>query len=240
MTKLLAAACLLAAVSVTAQADDKVVREAILKLVPNATIDTVAESVLPGFYEVSLGGQMVYVSANGKYLVQGSVYDIDNKVDITEQKRNVARKDALDKVPADKRIIFAPKEVKHRVTVFTDIDCGYCRRLHQEMADYNARGIAVEYLWFPRAGLGSESFQKAVNVWCAPNRNEAMTQAKAGKDVEKRECENPVTFDYQLGQQLGISGTPAVITEDGTLLPGYLPADQMLARLDAAKQGTAD
>ncbi len=240
MTKLLAAACLLAAVSVTAQADDKVVRDAILKLVPNATIDTVAESVLPGFYEVSLGGQMVYVSANGKYLVQGSVYDIDNKVDITEQKRNVSRKAALDKVPADKRIIFAPKEVKHRVTVFTDIDCGYCRRLHQEMADYNARGIAVEYLWFPRAGLGSESFQKAVNVWCAPNRNEAMTQAKAGKEVEKRQCDNPVTFDYELGQQIGISGTPAVITENGTLLPGYLPADQMLARLDAAKQGTAD
>ncbi len=240
MTKLLAAACLLAAVSATAQADDKVVREAILTLVPNATIDTIAESVLPGFYEVSLGGQMVYVSADGKYLVQGSVYDIANKVDITEQKRNGARKEALAKVPADKRIIFAPKEVKHRVTVFTDIDCGYCRRLHQEMADYNARGIAVEYLWFPRAGLGSESFQKAVNVWCAPNRNEAMTQAKAGKELEKRECENPVTFDYQLGQQIGITGTPAVITEDGTLLPGYLPADQMLARLDAAKQGAAD
>lgn len=236
MTKMLAAACLLAAVSVTAQADDKIVREAILTLVPNATIDTIAESTLPGFYEVGLGGQMVYVSADGKYLVQGSVYDIANKVDLTEQKRNGVRKDALAKVPAEKRIIFAPKEVKHRVTVFTDIDCGYCRRLHQEMADYNARGIAVEYLFFPRAGVGSESFQKAVNVWCAANRNDAMTQAKSGKDVEKRECSNPVTDDYQLGQQIGITGTPAVITENGTLLPGYLPADQMLARLDAAKQ----
>lgn len=238
MSKILALAGLLAAAALPAHADDKVVREAILTLVPNATIDTIAESNLPGFYEVSLGGQLVYVSADGRFLVQGNVYDIANKVDLTEQKRNGTRKAALDRVPASQRIVFAPKDVKHRLTVFTDIDCGYCRRLHQEMADYNARGIAVEYLFFPRAGLGSESFQKAVNVWCAADRADALTKAKAGQELEKRTCDNPITDDYQLGQKIGISGTPALIAEDGTLLPGYMPADQLLMRLDGLKQAS--
>lgn len=238
MSKILALAGLLAAAALPAHADDKVVREAILTLVPNATIDTIAESTLPGFYEVSLGGQLIYVSADGRFLVQGNVYDIANKVDLTEQKRNGTRKAALDRVPANQRIVFAPKDVKHRLTVFTDIDCGYCRRLHQEMADYNARGIAVEYLFFPRAGLGSESFQKAVNVWCAADRADALTKAKAGQELEKRTCDNPITDDYQLGQKIGISGTPALIAEDGTLLPGYMPADQLLMRLDGLKQAS--
>ena len=237
MFKSIALAGLFLLLATSVHADDKVVREAILKLVPDATIDSIAESAVPGFYEVSLGGQMVYVSMDGRFLVQGSIYDIENKVDLTEQKSSGARKTALEAVPASKRIIFAPTEVKHRLTVFTDIDCGYCRRLHQEMADYNARGIAVEYLFFPRAGLGSDSFQKAVNVWCAADRNEAMTVAKSGKELERKTCDNPITSDYQLGQKIGITGTPALIAEDGTLLPGYMPADQLLMRLDALKQG---
>lgn len=236
MNKIFATAALFALLPLSAQADDKVVREAIQKLVPNATIDTIAEAAVPGFYEVGLGGQVVYVSNDGRYLIQGSIYDIENKIDLTEQKRSSARKAALDAVPASKRIIFAPNEVKHRLTVFTDIDCGYCRRLHQEMADYNSRGIAVEYLFFPRAGLGSESFQKAVNVWCAADKTAAMTRAKAGEELEKKTCDNPIADDYQLGQQIGISGTPALVAEDGTLLPGYMPADQLLMRLDALKQ----
>jgi thiol:disulfide interchange protein DsbC len=236
MNKFLAVAGLLAATFSAAHADDKVVREAILSLVPNATIESIAESTLPGFYEVSLGGQLVYVSIDGRYLVQGTVFDIENKVDLTEQRRAGTRRTALAAVPAAKRIVFAPSEVKHTLTVFTDIDCGYCRRLHQEMAEYNARGIAVEYLFFPRAGVGSESFQKAVNVWCAADRNEAMTRAKAGETLENRECSNPIAEDYALGQRLGITGTPALITSDGNLLPGYMPADQLLMRLDGMQQ----
>ncbi len=234
---LFAAGVLVAAASV--QADDKIVREAILSLVPNATIDTIAESTLPGFYEVGLGGQLVYVSADGRFLIQGGVFDIVNKVDLTEQKRSGVRKTALDQLPSENRIVFAPSEVKHRLTVFTDIDCGYCRRMHQEMADYNARGIAIEYLFFPRAGVGSESFQKAVNVWCATDKNDAMTRAKAGQELERRTCDNSVLDDFQLGQQIGINGTPALITENGDLLPGYMPADALLQRLDGLKQAQA-
>jgi len=238
MSKRFLLASLLAAATFSAQADDKAVREAINQLAPNATIDAIAESTLPGFYEVSLGGQLVYVSQDGRYLVQGTVYDIVNRVDITEQKRSDARKSALAEVPRDRRIVFEPKEVKHRVTVFTDIDCGYCRRLHQEMAEYNARGIAVEYLFYPRAGIGSESYQKAVNVWCSPDRNSALTRAKAGETLERRDCPNPVADDFQLGQRIGLTGTPALVTEDGTLLPGYLPADALLQRLDGLEQAS--
>lgn len=235
MNRLLLTAGLLAA-AVSVHADDKVVREAILSLVPNATIDTVAESSLPGFYEVGVGGQVVYVSADGRFLIQGGVFDIVNRVDLTERKRSSVRKTALDQVEPERRIVFAPREVKHRLTVFTDIDCGYCRRLHQEMADYNSRGIAIEYLFFPRAGAGSESFQKAINVWCAADKNEAMTRAKAGQELERRDCTHPIAEDFQLGQQIGINGTPALITESGDLLPGYLPADELLQRLDGMKQ----
>lgn len=220
------------AAALSAQADDKAVRDAIQSLVPNASIDTIAESALPGFYEVGVGGQLVYVSVDGRFLIQGSVFDIVNRVDLTEQQRNGVRKTALDQIGPDKRIIFAPAEVKHRLTVFTDIDCGYCRRLHQEVADYNARGIAIEYLFYPRAGVGSDSFQKAVNVWCADDRNDAMTRAKAGQELERRSCDNPITEDTELALRIGLSGTPALITENGDLLPGYLPADVLLQRLE--------
>lgn len=231
----LAVACVVAAPFT--RADDGAVRRAIAKLVPDATIDTIAESVLPGIYEVGVGGQVVYVSADGRYLMQGNLFDIDNKVDLTERRRNGARQAALAEVPPEKRIIFAPSEVKHRVTVFTDIDCGYCRRLHQEVAEYNARGIAVEYLFFPRAGLGSESFQKAVNVWCASDRKVAMTRAKAGETLENRECDNPIAEDYAFGHRIGFGGaTPTLITEDGTILPGYMPAEVLLQRLEGLKQ----
>jgi thiol:disulfide interchange protein DsbC len=180
-----------------------------------------------------LQGQIVYVSADGKYLVQGSVYDIPGKADMTEVSRTKIRRTALKDVGADKRIRYAPAQAKHTVTVFTDIDCGYCRKMHQQMADYNKLGIAIEYLFFPRAGVGSESFDKAVSVWCAADRNKALTDAKAGSEMDKKECANPIEEEYALGGKIGVNGTPAVIAADGTQLGGYLPPEQLLQRLDA-------
>ena len=234
MTRLLAAA-LLGAVSFSAaaaEADDARVRAAIASVVPAAKIDSIAEAKMPGFYEVSVQGQIVYVSADGKYLVQGSVYDIPNKTDITEASRAVKRREALKTLGKDKRISFSPAAAKHTITVFTDIDCGYCRRMHQQMAEYNKLGIGIEYLFFPRAGVGSESFDKAVSVWCAADRNKALSDAKAGVALDKKECANPIEEEYNLGNQIGVNGTPAVIAADGTQLGGYLPPDQMLQRLD--------
>jgi thiol:disulfide interchange protein DsbC len=218
--------------AVAADAEDAKVRAAIESLVPGAKVDSIAEAAMPGFYEVSLQGQLVYVSADGRYLLQGSVYDIATKTDLTEASRAVQRRNALKSLGSDKRISYAPVSPKHTVTVFTDIDCGYCRRMHQQMPEYNKLGIAVEYLFFPRAGVGSESFDKAVSVWCAADRNVALTEAKAGKELDKKECRNPIEEEYALGNQIGVSGTPAVITENGTQVGGYLAPEQLLQRLD--------
>lgn len=226
-------AALLGAAAFSASADDAKIEAAIASLVPGAKIDSIAESQVPGFYQVVLQGQVVYVSADGKYLVQGSVFDIENKTDLTETARASIRRNALAAVGPEQRIIYKAKDELYAVTVFTDIDCGYCRRMHQEIPEYNKRGISVEYLFFPRAGVGSDAYDKAVSVWCADDRHKAMDAAKAGRDVAKKTCSNPVAHDYELGQKISVSGTPAVYTANGTQLGGYLPPEQMLQRLSA-------
>ncbi len=228
----------LAAAAFTATAADdaketKIVSDAILSLVPQAKIDSVAKSSLPGFYEVVTGGQVVYVSADGKYLLQGSLFDMSNKKDLTEARLGGIRKELVDKVPKSKRIVFAPKDPKYTVTVFTDIDCGYCRKLHHDIAKYNEQGIAIEYLWFPRSGPGTPSFEKAVSVWCAADRNKAFTDAKSGTDPKTAQCENPIAEEFELGRRVGINGTPTVIAPDGTQIGGYLAPEAMRQRLDS-------
>ncbi len=233
MSRLLLLAASLGLVSSSAFASDGKVEAAIKTLVPNAQIESIAESKIPGLYEVVLPGHVVYVSADGKYLVQGSLYDVQNKLDLTENTRAGMRRTELAKVGRSQRIVYPAKDEKYAVTVFTDIDCGYCRRLHQEMAQFNDMGITVEYLFFPRAGIGSESFDKAVSVWCADDRLKALTDAKAGVSLDKKQCDNPIAHDYQLGQKIGVTGTPAVYAKDGTQLGGYLAPAQLLQRLQA-------
>jgi thiol:disulfide interchange protein DsbC len=240
MLKVLFAAAAMLAVGSTLADDgaDQRVRAAIKALVPEARVDQVEMSVLPGFYEVVMGGQVIYVSGDGKYVVSGVVWDAAARKNLTESRYAGIRKSALASVPADKRIIFPAKNARHTITVFTDIDCGYCRRMHQEMAQYNELGITVEYLFYPRAGRGSESWNKAVSVWCAADHNGAMTAAKNGEPVpNKTDCSNPVDSDFELGQQIGVSGTPAVIAADGTQIGGYLPPEQMLERLQQLQGG---
>lgn len=233
MTRTLAAA-VLAAFAFSAQAagvDDARVREAISSLVPNASIDSIAEAKLPGFYEVVLSGQIVYVTEDGKYLLQGNLYDVATRTDLTEGSRAQVRRSALKDVDAKQKISFTTPQTKYVVTVFTDIDCGYCKKMHSEMAAYNALGIGIDYMFFPRAGAGSQSWEKAVSVWCSDNQQQAMTDAKADKPVDRKECVNPIEADYALGNRIGVSGTPMVIAADGTQLGGYLPPEQMLLRL---------
>ena len=216
-------------------ANDAKIRAAILEIVPKAKVDSVADAAVPGFYEVVLGGEIVYVSADAKYLFTGSVWDLGAKKDLTDMRKASLRKVALDKVPDAKRISYDAKNPKHTVTVYTDIDCGYCRRLHQQMAQYNDAGISVDYLFFPRSGPNTESFQKAVNVWCAADRNDALTKAKNGEPVPAKECANPIAEQYELGMRIGVTGTPMIGAEDGTQVGGYLDPTQLVARLEALK-----
>lgn len=211
---------------------DAIVREALAKVAPDVKISAIRPSPLAGVKEVVVDGQILYVSNDGKLLFQGAIIDLNARVNLTEASEAVERRNVLATIPASQKISFAPAQPKYRVTVFTDIDCGYCRKLHEQIADYNKLGIAVDYLFFPRAGIGSESFQKAVNVWCAPDRKVALTSAKTGKNLPKKNCANFVTANYRLGQKLGVDGTPAVYAGNGAQIGGYLSPANMLSALE--------
>ncbi|HFC53671.1 MAG TPA: DsbC family protein [Gammaproteobacteria bacterium] len=215
---------------------DAAIRAAIGKMT-GGTIepDSVKPSALQGLYEVVLGTKVVYVSEDGRYLLSGDLIDVAQGRNISEERRSALYKVAIDSVGEDSMIVYAPSEVRHTVTIFTDIDCPYCRKLHKEMKSYNDAGIKVRYLAFPRAGVGSESYKKAVSVWCAKDRAAAMTRAKNGEKMEERSCRNPVKRHLELVRELGVNATPTIFLEDGRRVPGYVPA-QRLAEILEHKQ----
>ena len=222
---------------------DAAIAASLKTLNANIKVDEVRETPIAGLFEVNLGGQIVYMTADGKYLVQGSLMDVPGKIDLTEQRRAGLRRGLLANAPSSQRIVFKPKgEVKHTVAVFTDIDCGYCRELHKHMEEYNARGIQIEYMMFPRAGIGSDSYRKAVATWCAKDQQGTLTKAKAGEDPGNATCINPIEAQYNLGQQMGVTGTPTLVFPDGNVAPGYVTPDQLEQRLTQveASMATAD
>ena len=200
---------------------------AALKNVISGEPDSITASQMPGMYEVMYGLDVVYLSEDGRFLMSGSIIDINAGKNLTEDRRAEGRLDLINSVPESDMIIFSPEqEVKYRVTVFTDIDCMYCRRLHTEIGELNERGVEVRYLFFPRAGLNSKSYKKAVSVWCSDNRQEALTQAKLGKPIAEKTCDNPVDEHMVLVKKLGLTGTPASVLGNGQIVPGYLPVDR--------------
>ena len=207
-------------------------RDALRSVNPQIEVEHIGAAPLPGFREAIVSGQVVYVSDDGKYLFQGKLFDIAAKKDLGEASMAKLRAGLLETIPMSDRIVFAPPAAKHTVVVFTDIECGYCRKLHNEIAEYNKRGIAVQYLAFPRAGLGSEDYRKMVAVWCADDPRQALTDAKNDKPVPMKNCTNPVTMHYNLGQRMGLEGTPMILATDGTQIAGYLPPDQLLAAME--------
>lgn len=212
-------------------ADTKAVEEAIKQALPGVKPDSVKPSPIAGISEVIVGPKLFYVSDDGKYLLQGSLIDLKNREDLTEPKLAKARLGALNKLGEKNMIVFKPKVAKYVAYVFTDIDCGYCRKLHSEMDNYLKEGIEIRYLFFPRAGEGSDSWDKAVSVWCAKDRNDALTKAKKGEKLAEVGCENPVKEQMALGTAMGAQGTPMIVTGGGNVLPGYVPADQLVRML---------
>jgi thiol:disulfide interchange protein DsbC len=224
----------LLAISVNAVAEEEftVVEERIRGLAPNAQSIAISETPIEGVLMVQINGDIVYATADGKYLIQGRVVNMETREDLTESAKSEVRRELIAGVDTSKQIAFTPENPDYELMVFTDIDCGYCRKLHAQMEEYNENGISVRYMAFPRAGIGSKSYDKAVSVWCADNQQEAMTAAKLGSDPDPAQCENPIAEQYQLGQALGVTGTPALLTADGTLIPGYVPPEQLRERLD--------
>jgi thiol:disulfide interchange protein DsbC len=224
---------LTASITAAAQDDYSAVEERFRTLAPHVTSIAISETPIDGILMVQVQGDIVYATADGKYLLQGRVIDMDTREDLTESAKSDIRKELIAEMDKSGQITFSPVEPVHELMVFTDIDCGYCRKLHAQMAEYNEQGIAISYLAFPRAGIGSRSYEKAVSVWCAEDPQDSLTQAKLGADPDPEQCDNPIAEQYQLGQQLGVTGTPALLTSSGQLIPGFVPPQQLRQRLDS-------
>lgn len=226
------AALALAVAAPLAQAADaeQAIRKTLNTLQPDLKIESVSASPLKGLHQVQLeGGRVLYMSEDGQYLMQGYLYQMRDgqMVNLTEQAENVAVARQLNALPRNEMVIFAPKNPKTHITVFTDTDCGYCQLLHKEVAELNRQGVEVRYVAYPRAGVGSSTYNDLVSVWCAKNPQDAMNQAKARKKVPAATCENPVAKQFELGQRIGVQGTPAIFLANGQLIPGYQPADKL-------------
>jgi thiol:disulfide interchange protein DsbC len=226
LMKSIAVLCAVFATSVS-DANPDLVKKALATAMPGATISAITPSEIKGVYEVAIDGSIFYVSDDAKYIIQGHLIDIKGKKDLTESKLTALRKQELEAIGENNMIIFKPKVSKYKVSVFTDIDCGYCRKLHSELDQYLAEGITIRYLFYPRAGKGSDSYNKAISVWCAEDRNAALTNAKLGKMPDSKQCKNPVDAHMAVAEKFGVQGTPMIVTEKGTILPGYVPAKQL-------------
>jgi thiol:disulfide interchange protein DsbC len=209
-------------------------RAELVKKIPGTKPDDFRQSPIPGLWELARGSDVVYVTADGKYALAGDLYEIATDTNISERRRRDVRLELIKSVPESQMVVFSPKDPKYTITVFTDIDCGYCRKLHSEIAKYNELGIRIRYLFYPRSGPNTESWDKAVAVWCAPNRNDALTRAKRGESIKMAKCgATPVDHDYELGQEIGLRGTPAIVLANGDMLPGYVPPAMLAKRLQS-------
>ena len=207
------------------------------KINPQFRVDTVADSDLPGFYQVQIvNGPLLYATKDGQYFFTGTLYQFkgEEMVNLTDQAAAMQRKQLMAQLKPSEMIVFspaAPVKTKRVITVFTDVDCGYCLKLHKEVPELNARGIEVRYMAYPRAGVGSKSYDKIVSAWCAENQQDALTALKNRQTIPTKTCDNPVAEQFQMGRQMGVTGTPAIVLQDGTLIPGYKPAPALAKSL---------
>jgi thiol:disulfide interchange protein DsbC len=209
-------------------------RAALLKRLPaGAKLEDLRPAPIPGLYEFMQGTDVSYLTSDGKFFIDGNIYDMDSRENLTETRRTRVRAAMISAIPESQMVIFSPENPRYTITVFTDVDCGYCRKLHSEMSVLNKLGVRVRYMFYPRSGPGTESWRKAEAVWCAPNRNEALTRAKLGSPLDmNRTCgPTPVAREYALGQSLGVRGTPAIVTESGGFIGGYMPPHELLQQI---------
>lgn len=222
------------ALAATARAgEDEIgkLRAELKRAFPEVSSPTIRPSPVSGIYEVEHNGDVLYMSADGKYLILGDVIDLKTRSNLTRAKREQRVAAALNAVGDANMIVIGPKDAKHTLTVFTDVDCPYCAKLHQEVPELNRNGVRVRYLLYPRGGIGSETYRKSVAVWCADDRIKAIGIAKAGGKIDMKTCPNPVDAHFKLGMQLNIEGTPAVYLESGRQVGGYVPAAKLLAAM---------
>lgn len=225
-----------AAVPAQAASVAPAVRQAITagvgELAPGVRVQAIAAMPIAGLYQVVVQGQVLYMTGDGRYVIQGEAFDVKTRTPLNTATMNRLRLEAIAKLSPAQMIRFAPANPKYTVTVFTDIDCPYCKAFHANIAAINKLGIAVDYLFWPRTGLGTPSAQKAVDVWCAADRKDALTRAFEGEQPRYAQCQSPVAHDFNLGVDLGVGGTPTIIADNGVVLGGYIDPKELLRRLE--------
>jgi len=226
--------------AVWAQEDESAeqqLREALAELAPNLPITSIQESQLPGIYELVSESQVYYLSPDARYMLEGSIIDLQEKVNISDQRRGSLQLSLIDDMPEEQMLVFNNEEgnAERWITVFTDTDCGYCQKLHQEIGDLTAANIRVRYLLFPRAGIDSASAQELESVWCAEDPQDAMTVAKSGGKVKPATCDNPIQSHMDLAGTVGLRGTPLIYLDDGTKIPGYRPAAELVRMIESSE-----
>ena len=223
-----------AAVGASSAAD--LTKEELASRLNGIAVEDITDAPIPGMYEVAVGANVAYVTKDGRYIIRGDIINVETSANVSEETRSRARATMLHSVDPATMIVFKPAngEVKHTVTIFTDVDCGYCRQFHREIDKVTALGIEVHYLFYPRTGPNTESWTKADEVWCSPDHNSALTRAKLGGSLPAASdaCKTPVETHYELGQRIGVRGTPAVFNEAGDLIGGYLPPATLAKVLD--------
>jgi thiol:disulfide interchange protein DsbC len=223
------------AATIAGASAQELTKEELASQLNGVAVEDLSDSPIPGIYEVAVGANVAYVTKDGRYIIRGDISDAESSSNVSEETRARARATMLGSVEPESMIVFKPAsgDVKHTITIFTDIDCGYCRQFHREIDKVTALGIEVHYLFYPRTGPNTESWTKADQVWCAANHNSALTRAKLGGEIpEGAGCNTPVESHYELGQRIGVRGTPAVFTEAGELIGGYLPPATLAKVLD--------
>jgi thiol:disulfide interchange protein DsbC len=240
LKSLFAAATLMLVAATPASADTDAdlarLRTALLERFPDAIPDHVAPAPVAGLYEVIIQGNLLYFTPDATYAFRGTLFDLENRRDLSDPVLAKVRIERLAALPESKMIIFEPEgEARHTITTFTDADCPYCRRMHSEIQALMDGGIRVRYLLYPRTGVDSESYKKAVSVWCADDREAELTFAKNGGEPEPRSCDNPVQEHMALANELGLTGTPMSVTDTGERIMGYMPAADLIARLDGGE-----
>jgi thiol:disulfide interchange protein DsbC len=203
--------------------------QALAKSMPGVKPSKVSATPIEGLYEVIVGTQVVYMSVDARYMIEGDLFDLVTKQNISEDSKSVIRLAAINELGDKNMLIYRPKKVKNIITVVTDIDCPYCRRLHSEIPDYLKNDVEVRYVFMPLKG--ASDMKKTISVWCSDDQQLALDIAKSGGDVEEKTCKNPIKDHLKLARELGVRGTPAIIMEDGQMLPGYVPVDKLIAEL---------
>jgi thiol:disulfide interchange protein DsbC len=222
-----------------ASADDAIdeLKQSLAERLPQFEVSYVDKTPIDGIYQVIIGGQVIYMTPDARYMIDGNLIDLSTRRNYSEEAMSGIRLSQIEKLGEDKMVVYTPETIKHTITVVTDIDCPYCRRLHNEMDQYMAGGVQVRYIFMPLKGQGD--YRTTVSVWCSKDQNEALDMAKAGAEVAAKDCDNPIEEHMQVSRSLGVRGTPAIILQDGSMLPGYVPADKLIAQLASLNLSTA-